>query len=157
MMQQVGNIKDIFCEYFQRNIPDRIIELGTAWGTFTHIVYNLRREINDDFLFFTIDNLSEIQDIPYNMVYCNMNIFLNIEFIGGLIIPNTLVLCDNGNKKEEVRLLTPYLKKNCIIMAHDYHWGGHEIEWNDVKDLGLDKYEYDLMKSAGWLSLKTNS
>jgi len=91
------------------------------------------------------------------MVYCNMNIFLNIEFIGGLIIPNTLVLCDNGNKKEEVRLLTPYLKKNCIIMAHDYHWGGHEIEWNDVKDLGLDKYEYDLMKSAGWLSLKTNS
>ena len=162
-MQQVANIKEVFREYFSLAIvPDRIIELGTAWGTFTRIVYDLRREINDDFLFFTIDNLSEIQDIPYNMIYCNMNIFLNIDFIGSLVTPKTLILCDNGNKPGEVRLLTPYLKDDCVIMAHDYtetkesyHIYAGEIIWDDVKDLGLERYHYDLMKEAAWLSLKT--
>ena len=154
-MQQKANIKEVFTEYFKKAIiPDRIIELGTAWGTFTHLMYDLRKEINDDFLLFTIDNLSEIQEKKENMIYCNLNIFLNIEFIGSLITPKTLVLCDNGNKPEEVRLLRPYLKKDCVIMAHDYCWGGYEIEWNHVRDLGLKKYKFELMKSAGWLSLR---
>ena len=96
------------------------------------------------------------------MTYLEMDIFSNIEKIGDMIIPNTLLLCDNGNKPEEVRLLAPYLKDGCVIMAHDYsetkeidYLYGGEITWDDVKDLGLIKYHYELMRRAGWLSLKS--
>jgi hypothetical protein len=159
-MQQVLNIEDVFREYFKVGIlPDRIIELGTAWGNFTHILHKVRSDINYDFDFITIDKVSIIEDMPWNMIFCQMSIFDNVKFIAELIKPNTLLLCDDGDKPLEVRTFTPYLKKGCVIMAHDYkteYWWNSEIIFDDIKDLGLVPYHQDIMDKGGWLSLKLN-
>jgi len=163
-MQQVSNIEDIFREYFKNAIvPDRIIELGTATGVFAHLIYKLRKEINNNFDFITIDRLSLIDDLPSNMIFCKMNIYKNIKFIANLIKPRTLFLCDGGNKISEVRLFTPFLKEDCVIMAHDYaknksignkYWWCCEIEWSDISDLEMLFYFQELMETGGWVSLK---
>jgi hypothetical protein len=173
MASQLKNVKDVFQKYFNIAIlPDRIIELGTAGGGFTHWICELRKAKNNDFDFITIDFIKYPSEISptirtadnKNMIYCELDVFSHIDFIGSLIKERTLVLCDNGNKPDEVRLLTPYLKKDCVIMAHDYFysqeifkakdiWPCCEITWDDVKDLGLEPYHHDLMASAIWLSL----
>jgi hypothetical protein len=173
MASQLKNVKNVFQQYFRTSIiPDRIIELGTADGEFTHWIYELRKAVNNDFDFITIDFIKYPTKMPPtiraldnpNMIYCEFDVFNHIDFIGSLVKERTLVLCDNGNKIKEVTLLTPYLKKDCVIMAHDYFeseeifkdrniWPCCEITWNDVKDLDLEKYNYDLMASAIWLSL----
>jgi hypothetical protein len=166
-MLQIANIEEIFREYFKvADTPHRIIELGTMTGRFTNIIYKLRAEINDDFDLFTIDQRRDIKDeyLPNNMIFCQMNIFSNMEFVQRLIIPHTLILCDNGNKIHEVRSLAPWLYENCVIMAHDYFhdreeferkktWSACEITWEDVKDLGLAPYHQGIMERGFWLSL----
>jgi hypothetical protein len=93
-----------------------------------------------------------------------MNIFNNMEFIGHLIKPNTLILCDNGNKIREINELAKYLRPRCIMMAHDYcHdretfnpsgiWGYCEITWADVENLGLHPYHQGIMENGAWLSI----
>lgn len=173
MASQKKNARDVFKKYFQIAItPDRIIELGTAGGEFTHWICEFRKEINGNFDFFSMDFIKYPTELPptirtldeKHMVYCELEIFSHIDFIGSLIKERTLILCDNGNKPREVQLLTPYLKKDCVIMAHDYFysqeefervggWPVCEITWDDVKDLGLDPYNQELMAKALWLSL----
>jgi hypothetical protein len=168
-MLQVENVEQIFREYFSKAIiPDRIIELGTMTGRFSHIIYNIRNEINDKFDFITIDHNAIVKEVLPNMIFCQMDITKHFKFIGSLIKENTLVLCDNGNKVLEVRTLSKYLKKNCVIMAHDYfnkkedsspdnmRWPyGCEICHDDIKDLtNLQPYFQDIMKEAFWMSMK---
>lgn len=163
-MQQVTDIESIFRKYFSYAIiPSRIIELGGATGVFTKLLYRVRKEINNDFDFITIDQLLQVKNIPKNMHTYEMDIFSNVEFIGSLIKYRTLVLCDDGNKVLEVKTFVPYLKQDCVIMAHDYafskkdgnkYWWCCEITWDDVKNLGLELYHQDLMETGGWLSLK---
>jgi hypothetical protein len=166
-MLQVVNIEEVFRDYFKvAMIPDRIIELGTMTGRFSNIIYKLRVNIDADFDMITIDQKRDIKDeyLPWNMIFCQMNIFLHIDLIIELIKPKTLILCDNGNKIKEVQLLAPHLKENCVIMAHDYcHdrdtfdpngiWAHCEITWDDVKDLGLKPYYQEIMEKGAWLSL----
>jgi hypothetical protein len=164
-MVQLANIEEVFREYFAKAIvPDRIIELGTCAGDFSLLIYNLRREINEDFDFITFDHQILINIIPEKMSFCQGNIFEHIDFIGSLIKENTLILCDNGDKIREVHSLYPYLKKNCVIMAHDYFsdrqefeqrkcWSACEITDADVKDLNLKPYLQDTMKKGIWLSM----
>ena len=93
-----------------------------------------------------------------------MDLFKHIYFVGDMIVPGTLILCDNGNKINEVRLLSERLSGCCVIMAHDYFyskeefeqmktWPSCEITWNDIADLGLKPYHQDIMKKGFWLSL----
>ncbi len=164
-MLQVPNIEDVFRAYFEKAVvPDRIIELGTYDGIFSNIVYRLRAAINDKFDFLTFDRLNLIQDIPEKIKFHQMEIFENIDFIGSLIIDNTLILCDNGDKIKEVNILATYLKNNCVIMAHDYFhsrddfkdnkiWSTCEIIFDDVRDLNLEPYLQEIMINGAWLSL----
>jgi len=166
-MLQISTIEDIFWEYFKiAMIPDRIIELGTMTGRLTNIIYDLRKEIDNNFDFITFDQRRDIKTeyLPWNMIFCQMDIFLNMGFIINLIKPRTLILCDNGNKIKEVQSLAPHLKKDCVIMAHDYFynkdkfksqetWPSCEITWNDVKHLGLIPYYQEIMEKGFWLSL----
>lgn len=166
-MQQVANIKEIFSEYFKvAETPDRIIELGTMTGNLSMIIYNLRKEISEDFDYITIDIRRDIKMelLPKNMIYCQMDIFNNLEFIGHLIKPQTLILCDNGDKVKEINKLAKYLKPHCVMMAHDYShdretfnpdgvWAHCEITWADVEKLGLHSYHQDIMDNGAWLSL----
>ena len=168
-MQQIENIEEIFKKYFAKAItPDRIIELGTGSGEFTNIIYNLRKQINDKFDFITIDNLKYFIELPPDVTFHELDIFNNIESIGNMIKENSLILCDNGDKIKEVSLLYPYLKSNCVIMAHDYFlsledfkaniklprcWEHCEITFDDVKHLDLQFYFDEIMKEGFWLSM----
>jgi hypothetical protein len=93
-----------------------------------------------------------------------MDIFNNLEFIGHLIKPRTLILCDNGNKIREINELSKYLRPHCVMMAHDYShdwetfnpngiWAHCEITWADVKQIGLYPYHQDIMEKGAWLSI----
>jgi hypothetical protein len=166
-MLQALNIEEIFREYFQIAIvPDRIIELGTMSGKFTHIIHALRSENDNNFDLITFDQRRDVRAeyLPWNMIFCQMDIFLNMDFIINLIKPRTLILCDNGNKIKEVQSLAPHLKQDCVIMAHDYFhdkyafehqigWTACEITWSDVEHLGLSPYHQDIMEKGYWLSL----
>jgi len=172
-MMQIANIGEIFREYFKRgHVPSRIIEMGTYNEAFTQVLYNVRKEIDDNFDFITIDFIKYPTDMPEDirarrypkMVYIEMDLFHHIDIIGDVIKENTLVLCDNGDKIREMHLIAPYLKKDCVIMAHDYFesreeftaiggWPVCEITWNDVADLNMERYCYDIMKKGLWVSL----
>ena len=166
---QVFYIEDVFEEYFKVAIvPDVIIELGTDNGSFTEIIYRLRTKINSDFDFYSFDVKERPMDLPTRVVFDKIDIFQNIARIGELVQENTLILCDNGRKIEEVWALVPYMKKDCVIMAHDYfkdaptfyiesNWAVCEIEFNDVRPLlptyGLELYHPEIMDKGLWLSL----
>jgi len=166
-MLQIPTIEDIFQEYFKIAMtPARIIEFGTMTGRFTNIIYDLRKEIDNHFDMITIDSRRDIKQeyLPENMIFCQMDIFSNIETIAGLIKPKTLILCDNGNKIKEVRSFGPQLRSDCVIMAHDYFydrekfesqetWPVCEITWADISDLGLKPYYQHIMDEGFWLSL----
>ena len=167
--QQVVNIESIFREFFKSYKPDRIIELGTMSGKFTHMIYNLRRELDNDFdiITFDINNYlvyGKVSSMPNKTTFHQMDILGNIDGIGKLIKDNTLVLCDNGHKVNEVCSLTPYLKENCVIMAHDYAydkqrqlelgvWDYREIEFKDIEHLNLKPFMQELMETGAWLSM----
>lgn len=166
---QVFDIEDVFAEYFSKAIiPDQIIELGTDNGSFSNIIYKLRKQINDDFYFISYDVKPRPEELNKGIIHQQINVFDHIDEIGNLIMQNTLVLCDNGNKVEEVWKLVPYLEKNCVIMAHDYFydaptfyiescWPVCEIEFAQVaplvKTYGLKRYLPEIMDKGLWLSL----
>jgi hypothetical protein len=171
-MLQVSNIEDVFREYFKVAVlPDRIIEMGTMTGRFSNIVHKLRSEYNDDFDYITIDQRRDVKPeyfsvdgLPNNMIYIQMNIWPNMKLIERMLRPKTLILCDNGNKIEEVKALYFYLPENCVVMAHDYffdreefarqtEWPACEITWDDVKHLGMRFHYQHIMDKGHWLSL----
>ena len=71
----------------------------------------------------------------------------------------TIVLCDGGNKKEEFKTLSNYLKTGDIIMAHDYAfdetdykenihnkiWYWHEIQNSDISESCEKNNLFDFM------------
>jgi hypothetical protein len=89
----------------------------------------------------------------------------------------TLVLCDGGNKIEEFKILSKYIKKGDFIMAHDYardekkflddinlkFWNWHEIQESDISNAcetnGLEKIQVfrETLKSPRFKIEKTNS
>ena len=166
---QVYYIEDVFTEYFSvAKTPSRIIELGTDNGSFTNVVYNVRKKIDGVFDFYTFDIKEKPVDLGEGIIFRNLDILKNINVIGSLITENTLVLCDNGNKIQEVWGLSPYLKSGCVIMAHDYFydaptfyiessWPVCEICFNDIRPLlasyGLQQYHSEIMDKGLWLSL----
>lgn len=160
-MQQVKNIKEIFTEYFKTNSPTRIIELGYGSGEFTNMIHELRSMDKKPFDLITFDNKIYDRSIPDNAIFCRCDIFKSIALISKLIINNTLILCDNGNKVNEVRSLIPYMLSGCVIMAHDYgeqnFWDYREIYDKDIIDL-VEKYELshymqNILINGVWLSL----
>ncbi len=66
----------------------------------------------------------------------------------------TLVLCDGGDKPQELNLYLPHLKPDDLIIAHDY---GPNEEWDRVEADILDRHdcvllEPELIKPAGNLA-----
>lgn len=171
--------------------PSRILEIGTFNGGLTLMLSDILdiNKILCNILTYDINDVPKLKEIFYNKNNINIkteNIFCNnyINFKNNQIqydIYNyiqqpgvTLVLCDGGNKISEFNLLSPAIKTNDFIMAHDYApdidyfnnhmnnkiWHWHEIHDSDIQssinDHNLSPYMRDMMLSVAWACFKKN-
>lgn len=150
---------------------DSIIEIGYNRGAFSKWLHLNKRNDSKLFCYDIIDTDREIfdSDIDFRVFDC-----LSSECISEIknIISysgRTLVLCDGGNKELEFKIYSKFLKKDDVIMLHDYCDDVNEynilinkINWatqyesmyrniiDAIQDNNLNKYEYDSFKNVLW-------
>jgi len=129
MAQQHHNVYSTFYKLIDDTKPKRILEIGTALGGFTMFLKKVVDSFNLDTKILTFD----ISARPWYDDMKQMGIDVRVEdiFDDYQDIPNeiknfikqdglTIILCDGGDKIREFKLLSHFLKKGDIIMAHDY-------------------------------------
>jgi predicted O-methyltransferase YrrM len=173
------NLKNILNEIK----PHRIIEIGTARGATTLYMSDLLTELklNDTkiktFDIIQRDHLIDVERdniefyIGNTFNYSLKELSKPEEIVNFLSNDGTnLIMCDGGNKILEFEILSKYLKKGDVIMAHDYApnkevfekdykdkiWNWMEITDNDineaVKEYNLESYKMDLIKPTAWVA-----
>jgi len=176
----INNFKNIIDEIK----PKRIIEIGTGFGNTTLLISDILHELNlKETIIKTFDvrekgNSENLKQVDNIIVYIG-NIFNYRAKI--LTKPNeiteflskedvNLILCDGGLKKVEFEILSQYMKKGDIIMAHDYApnkeifekdykdkiWNHMEITDKDieksVEKYNLKSYRMDIIKETAWVA-----
>jgi cephalosporin hydroxylase len=135
-IMQNNKILEVFYDLLEKTKPKRIIEIGTAYGGFTLMLRDLLDLVGlEDSKILTYDvnrptdlidkinknNLSiefyvhNVFDRQYNITDSNL---INEIINDG----KTIILCDGGNKVEEFKSLSKFVKIGDIIMAHDYSY-----------------------------------
>jgi cephalosporin hydroxylase len=138
---------DNFCDPFRKFLPEinpkRIIEVGTTDGGVVAAVQDIMKTFTNDFVIRTYDivpsrfakNLKDrgidarVENL-FTPDYKNWNpekIDELREFVNQK--GTTLVLCDGGDKVNEVRLFSDIIKKNDFIMCHDY---AESVQYFDI-------------------------
>jgi hypothetical protein len=184
-MSQNKNAEAVFKELLREIKPARILEIGTFHGGLTLMLrdildsYNLHNNIirtydihDQEFLKPLVINRS-VEVITDNLFNENYNDFKNqnkkkeiLNFIQQ--DGTTLILCDGGCKKCEFRIISPLIKVNDIIMAHDYapnnnyfeqHMSGKIWDWIEIQDSdikttveenNLQPFKETLTQKAAW-------
>jgi cephalosporin hydroxylase len=162
-IQQNNKVVFAFDKLINETRPAQIIEIGTASGGLTLMVrdlLDLNGSNQTDLITYDIykpeyligrvsqDNLNI--DVRYENIFNGDYTLKDEESIKNMIQQKgrTIVLCDGGNKKEEFKTLSNYLKSGDIIMAHDYAyddkdyqeninnkiWYWHEIQNSDISE-----------------------
>ena len=163
---QRPEIWDAFREVFKQEKPDKILELGTGCGA---LAMFFRDEL-PDVPIITVDisawpfydYMFDKAGIDFRMEDYRTDPSL-IEFVKA--DGKTFIICDNGNKPQEVAYFAPHMKQGDVIMAHDYvgypdhyEWGASEITDQSVaeavRECNLKPYQYDTMGKVVWLSLR---
>ena len=163
--------------------PHRIIEIGTSRGATTLLLSDLLVELglpDSKIKSFDIHKRPHLRDVSRsNLELYIGNIFIyhetklsNPEEIVDFLSRDkvNLILCDGGNKIAEFNILSQYLKKGDIIMAHDYSpdkdtfnkeykdkiWNWLEISDKDIEDsvnqYNLEPYNMELIKPTAWVA-----
>lgn len=184
-ISQHKNSPKVFREFLELVRPARILEIGTFHGGLTLLLRDILDEIG------LVDSTIRTYDINeqeflkplvadrkvevytknlFNDSYDDWHSEISKQEINDYINKEgtTIVLCDGGCKKCEFNLLAPLLKKNDIIMAHDYApdteyfekhmkdkiWDWHEIRDSDIINsitkYNLKPYYQELMQSVAW-------
>lgn len=128
--QQNPNTFEVFHNFLNEVKPSRILEIGTSIGGFTSFLnYTVKKlNIDCDILSYDIyyknwydDMIKDGIDVRveniFNHDYTNVNQYV-IDFIKEDGV--SIILCDGGNKKEEFKILSSYMKIGDFILAHDY-------------------------------------
>ena len=163
MTMQHPSIEENFTKLLTELKPVKVLEIGTSSGGLTLL---LRDILNNNGLESTRLVSYDINDPIYLRNYVNegVNIELKVENIfnhqydklenGQNVIDiitsdgTTLVLCDGGNKKNEFRILSDYLKVGDVIMAHDYspnepyfqeHINNKVWNWLEIQDSDINE------------------
>jgi cephalosporin hydroxylase len=163
--------------------PKRIVEIGTARGGMTLLMSDILNELglrDSKIKTFDITMREHLKNIEVNNIEFYVGNIFNWskreldkpEEITNFLSDNdvNLILCDGGNKISEFNILSKYLKKGDIIMAHDYApnrevfnseykdkiWNWLEIEDKHIKksveEYNLFDYEMDLIKPTAWVA-----
>jgi len=181
--QQHRNFIPVFEKFFAQVKPATIVEIGTGQGGTAMSLNNILKALNYPFTYFSYDvhllgQYAQLSEAGITMRVCNLfnDDYQSIresnfdEIKNNIQRPGTTVLmCDGGNKINEVNLLADLLKPGDFIMAHDYseskeyfekyitpnEWLWCEITFADVKE-ALDRnrcvpYMQDEFQSVVWM------
>jgi cephalosporin hydroxylase len=182
--QQQEHFLTVFEKFFKEVNPATIVEIGTGSGGTSLALVDLLHNLGQSPTFISYEthprnSLDLLRDA--GIVLKSTNIFTDDyqqlrpehleEIKTDIQRPGTTVLlCDGGNKINEVNLLADFLKPGDFIMAHDYGvnrdyfdtnirgnnlWHWCEITFADVQS-ALDKnlcasYMQDEFQSVVWL------
>lgn len=178
--QQNHYAYECFYNLLEKVKPSRVLEIGTALGGFTGFLKHacddlgLTVEIRSYDIHVTpskeelINNGVDFrQENIFTSDYQSLKNYEVIDFIQS--DGCTLVLCDGGNKINEFKILSEYLKTGDIIMAHDYaydrevflneidkiYWNWHEISESDIQESveknNLKSFMQETFTSAVWV------
>lgn len=184
-MAQNYNVEEFFKTLFDEIRPKTVVEIGTFHGGLTLLM----RDILDELLLISTNIITyDINDQKFlrplvmnrNVTVRTHNLFSDDytsfrnkdteqEINSLLYTDRCVVLCDGGCKKCEFNLISPLLKQNDVIMAHDYApneyvfnkdikdkiWDWMEIEDSDVNDsctkFNLIPFKQELAQQSAWL------
>ena len=178
LAQQFHEAYEVFYEFLKKVKPKQILEIGTALGGFTNFLTLCLKELGLETTILSYD----IYDRPFYSNLRNEGVDVRIEnvFDGKYsqvseeVISfiqkegTTIVLCDGGNKKGEISVLSPYIKNGDFILGHDYAhdeetfnniingkiWNWFELEDKDLEEISekyeLEKFEEKKFESVAW-------
>jgi hypothetical protein len=177
--QQNPNVFEVFHNFLYKIKPKRILEIGTSIGGLTYFLNYTCKKIGFDchILSYDIYEQSWYEDMIKNGIDVRVeNVFnSNYTSVKDEVIHfiqqdgTTLILCDGGSKIHEFNLLSNYLKKGDLIMAHDYAenrivferdiymkiWNWFEISDNDISDAclrnNLLSYDKEIFDKVVWV------
>jgi cephalosporin hydroxylase len=158
---------------FETIKPSQVLEIGTSYGGLTLLVRDLLDEVgleDTDFRSYdvmetnrfhleeAIKNGSKIDFRIKNIFNHQYSELVETDEIKELLHrPGpSIIMCDGGSKKNEFRILSPFLKPGDIIMAHDYSpspeyfeehisnkvWNWHEIQDSDIQE-SVEQYNLE--------------
>jgi hypothetical protein len=170
---QHQDVGEKFKKLFETTIPSQVLEIGTSYGGLTLLIRDLLDEVNlKQSTLRTYDVIETGRYWLEHVIQNGANIDLRVKNVfnhiyDGLVEEEeiksfiqqsgpTIVLCDGGSKKNEFRILAPYLKKGDVIMAHDYApnldffnehinnkvWNWLEIQDSDIQETA-DQYQLE--------------
>jgi hypothetical protein len=186
-MSQHSDAPEIFQKFLIDLQPQRILEIGTFHGGLTLLLRDILDNIglnNTMIKTYDINNQEFLKPLVQdrNVKVETKNIFNDsytdfvnkkeeIEISSFIKQPGvSLVMCDGGCKRCEYNLLAKFLKKNDVIMAHDYApnqeyfqehikdkvWNWLEISDTDINNTNIKynlvPYLQDIMQSVAWCS-----
>lgn len=186
-ISQHKDVEKVFSLYLNELRPSRILEIGTFHGGLTLMLRDIMDNIglsNNPIVTYDVNNQEFLRPLVFdrNVIIYTKNLFNDSysDFVNdnsrneieSFISQDgvTLVLCDGGCKKCEFNILSPLLKHNDIIMAHDYApnidyfnnhikdkiWDWLEIQDSDIiesiNQYNLQPYDQELMQQVAWCS-----
>jgi cephalosporin hydroxylase len=177
---QHADVFDAFRIFLSQVLPTQIIEMGTSQGGFSSFLRDALDELGlHDSSLTTFDihphasfgNRTRIHHVTESVFSRGHLALEKPELIVPLIQDKgvTVLCCDGGNKKQEFKLLSPFLKPGDFIMAHDYVSDKENFEmnyrdriwnWMEINDMdvaepirmaNLEQCHKDLFDPVVWL------
>lgn len=138
---------------------DTIIEIGYNRGGLTHWFF-LNKKKRAKIIAYDIsdeDRLSQKfkfdEQIEFNINNCFSEFSINRIKDQIETGKRTLLFCDGGNKNQEFNTFAKYLKKNDVIMVHDYFdetieepYALHVKEWNSLYESSFNNIKETIKK-----------
>lgn len=143
MMQQHPNAVAVVGDLFQLFGPFKlIIEIGTGTGEWTNFLSMYGKVQSYD----VVDR----REGQSNYIFHQQNVFQT-----GIkdVYKCNLLICDGGNKVNEMRLFAPQLKSGSLVMVHDYGptdtWKWCEFRDTNIPDC-IQQIKSERLKSVAW-------
>lgn len=141
-IKQVKGVVDVFDSFFKKEKFKNIVEIGTGNGVFSTYIAAKAKSINSSFTTFDIKPIGakikkELVDLNANVFTCDVNKNCDIEDIISSD-GRCLILNDGGLKVPQFFRFSKLVKKDDIILTHDYYKNGKSaggsIVIEDVKE-----------------------